>query len=437
MSKSRTRIWLAGGAFLVLCLIAVLFKPEQVSDSDWDKSFSISSDEPYGLSIFKGLLDHSYDEGTVVVCEGYCDLPDGDASGYGYLYIGLDYWADSSYFAELVDFSSRGGQVLLIADYMYARGEHYTLETGWAIDSIREAALMSDSEIFRFEHTMKQLDSTEYISVYAPDIIDSLKQLKVDTILSIQDSVPVYTSVSHGADVIYLHTLVEMFSNVSLKYGDGLDHYNYVMNYIGHIDQRSLSEPYASAQQTRDTLLLQNDHGIYLSKRASMSKVDTLLFDSVDNYKSDDSYSGFNPIAFIFSNQALKWSYFLILLGAISYIYFRGKRRQAAIPTLAQNENTSLEFVETLSHLFRLQNKPSYLSDHMEDNIKQYIKRKYYIDSNTHNYIEKVSRKSKVTEEEISLLFKRISAAKNNPRFREEQLVNLNKAIEEFYNKCQ
>ena len=127
----------------------------------------------------------------------------------------------------------------------------------------------------------------------------------------------------------------------------------------------------------------------------------------------------------------------IILIGGLTYIYFTGKRRQQAIPTLEVNKNTSVEFVDTLSDLFRSQNNPSRLVDHIEENLKQFIKRKYFIDSNSADYYKRVSQKSKIDEEEISTLFKRIEAAKNNMRFREEQLVNLNQTIEEFYKKCQ
>ena len=186
-------------------------------------------------------------------------------------------------------------------------------------------------------------------------------------------------------------------------------------------------------KEKSETLLLDTEDNKF---KASTDK-ESILLDTEDNIISGNGESAFNPIQIIFTNPAFKWAYLLILIGSVSYIYFKGKRRQQAIPTLATNENTSLEFVDTLSDLFRSQNTPSRLVEHMEENVEQFINRKYFININSVDYIKRISQKSKIDEVEISTLFKRIKAAKNNVRFREEQLINLNQTIEEFYKKCQ
>ena len=422
-------------ALLVLLIgagIMALFKPKQVNSAKWNKSYSLYSDQPYGLSVFKGLLEHKYSPEAVNICDGLCPLPEGDARGFSYIYVGSYFYRAQSYIDKLVDFTNRGGRVLIISEHFHLEMDSIPINSELKSHETDEVILRSanDNE-FTFKHIMFELDSTIDKSYYAPYKLDTIDAVSIDTLLTIEDSIAVFSTIHSERGHFTIHSLPAMFSNVSMKYGDGLRHFNYSINYS---DQQH--GEYAS-----DTLLLDSQYNQKVrsskQKRRSSSNDDSVLLDSDENNVPGEYSAAFNPIQFIFANPSLKWSYLIILIGGLTYIYFTGKRRQQAIPTLEVNKNTSVEFVDTLSDLFRSQNNPSRLVDHIEENLKQFIKRKYFIDSNSADYYKRVSQKSKIDEEEISTLFKRIEAAKNNMRFREEQLVNLNQTIEEFYKKCQ
>ncbi len=410
-----------------------LFKPTQVNSAQWQKSYSLYSNQPYGLSIFKDLLEHQYSTEAINICDGLCPLPQGDATGYSYIYVGSFFYRAQAFIDELIDFNRRGGQVVFISEDYHLEIDSVTMYAELKSHEADEATLSSqDQGEFTFRHVMYDLDSTIEKNYFAPNELDTIDAVTIDTLLTIQDTIAVFSSIQTAQVQFSFHTLPAMFANVTMKYGDGLRHFNY---FVDRIAAQQIIE-YSS-----DTLLLgghnnERDRSPKLKKRAS-SDGGFILLDSPENNVPDEYSAAFNPIQFIFANPSLKWSYLIILIGAVSYIYFKGKRRQQAIPTLAANENTSLEFVDTISDLFRSQNNPSQLVNHMEENLKQFIKRKYFINSNENNYAKRITQKTKIDEEEIKTLFKRLEAAKNNVRFREEQLINLNQTIEEFYKKCQ
>lgn len=413
---------------IIIGLVFTIFKPKKINSAKWAKTYSLSSDQPYGLSVFKELLNHQYSPEAIKICDGLCELPEGDAHGYSYLYIGDNFFRPQNYLNKLIDFSKRGGRVLIVSELMYLNIDTVTIDTEYKyVNSDGVTLQSSDGLDFSYKHVIFGLDSTSDKSFYSIAPLNSFPTIAIDTIISIQDTMSIFNIVNMDSAQLLLHTLPDMFANVTMKYGDGLRHYNYVMNY------KPQSTYDNSMKEKSETLLLDTEDNKF---KASTDK-ESILLDTEDNIISGNGESAFNPIQIIFTNPAFKWAYLLILVGSVSYIYFKGKRRQQAIPTLATNENTSLEFVDTLSDLFRSQNTPSRLVEHMEENVEQFINRKYFININSVDYIKRISQKSKIDEVEISTLFKRIKAAKNNVRFREEQLINLNQTIEEFYKKCQ
>ena len=137
------------------------------------------------------------------------------------------------------------------------------------------------------------------------------------------------------------------------------------------------------------------------------------------------------------TQPALKWAYFISVFGLLLFVASRGKRKQRIIPNLPINENTSLEYIQTLSELYRSQYQHDKLAKHLQIIFTQWVKKKYYLTPDDPKYIAKISQKSKIAEEQINSLLNRLDKAVGNKRFGAEQLTNLHTDLNQFYNNCQ
>ena len=146
-----------------------LFKPKQVNSSKWNKSYSLYSDQPYGLSVFKGLIEHKYSPAAVNICDGLCPLPEGDARGFSYIYVGSYFYRAQSYIDKLVDFTNRGGRVLIISEHFHLEMDSIPINSELKSHETDEVILRSaNNDEFTFKHIMFELDSTIDKSYYSP-----------------------------------------------------------------------------------------------------------------------------------------------------------------------------------------------------------------------------------------------------------------------------
>ena len=219
---------------------------------------------------------------------------------------------------------------------------------------------------------------------------------------------PIFIKVPHGRGYFYLHSVPEMFMNESMFNEKGLEY-----------AQRSLSSlPKGNYKW--------HSHLNYWDKR-----------NDITNFPKEGIVRE-SPIQYILKDQNLRYAYLLLLFSLFAYVIFGLKRKQKIIPTVEPNNNTSLEFVETVSRLYLKQDKHYKFIKHYEQSFIHFIKDKYYISSPKidKEYIAAVALKSDIEEEKIQQIFKRFDRAKKSYDFSTDQLIALHKKIEYFYKNC-
>ena len=145
-----------------------------------------------------------------------------------------------------------------------------------------------------------------------------------------------------------------------------------------------------------------------------------------------------SPFKFIVSQPALKWAYFIALSALLIYLIFEGKRRQRIIPIIETSQNTSLQFVETISSLYYNQKDHKSISEKKITHLLAYLRTKFYLKTNEidQEFRNDLSNKSGISPQEINDLFDYISFVQNNDSIAENQLITLNEKIENFYRNC-
>ena len=216
---------------------------------------------------------------------------------------------------------------------------------------------------------------------------------------------PNFIKFPYGDGYFYLHTVPQAFYNESMFTEDGFDYSQRVFSHL----------PKGNYIWHRHTEKWNN-------KKA----------------KTPDSMDRESPIQLILKDKYLRHSYLVLLFGLLLYIAFKIKRRQRIIPTVEPNENSSLEFVETVSLLYLKQNKHYKFIKHYEQSFVHFIKDKYYISTNNidKNFIELVAAKSDIEENRITEIFSKFNEAKKSYEYSTDKLIALHKKIEYFYKNC-
>ncbi len=128
----------------------------------------------------------------------------------------------------------------------------------------------------------------------------------------------------------------------------------------------------------------------------------------------------------------------LLIVGALLYMIFQSKRRQRIIPAIESNENSSVEFVQTVSTLYFQQKRHDKLIKHKELIFLSFLRQHYHVSSPkiTPDFITKVAQKSGVGEKHVKDIFTALSKGKENKNVSESELISLYNKLEYFYKNC-
>jgi len=386
-------------AILLIALFYSTFERKAVADVNWTVDYSYESQAPHGSWLFYKTLEEVYGQDRMIKLDKENYIPKSEEDiRKGYIFISSYATFELAKVNDLFSFVSEGNDaVLILADHGYYLDtllepyyNYYSLE-----DSIVTLSKVQDTTTYELSYYYSTFDSTVLTYHYAIDSIDKNDSIDIEVLSYMNDTIPVFIKLPYGAGQFYIHTLPDAFSNIGMKQGGMND---YVLDVMPKLD------------------------------------IDTLYLDH-DRYNANYG-TGQSPLQFVMSQPPLRWAYYLIAFGLILFVVSRGRRRQRVIPTLVPNENTSLEYIETLSELYRSQYQHHKLAKHLKVVFHQWIKKKYFISANDPQYVVKIAQKSKVSEGEIERIIHRLNRALDNRRFDDRQLTNLYEDLDQFYNKC-
>ncbi len=145
-----------------------------------------------------------------------------------------------------------------------------------------------------------------------------------------------------------------------------------------------------------------------------------------------------SPLNFILSEPALKWAWYILLSIALLFMLFRAKRQQQIIPVLPANENTSLDFVNTIGRLYFLQKNNKQLAERQSEHWFSFIRKKYGIATTKldKEFIKKLSVKSELPSQLIQKIIDNHFIIEKESVVSDETLIYFHQLIQEFYNKA-
>ena len=409
-------------ATVLLVSFLLLFEYVDTPDTIWNKSYKYDSKEPYGAYVFKRLLEDAVGiENVITLSEDQKTMP----IDTNQLYIMLGHYAkiDSEKSKYIDSILNKNGDVLLISNFIYGANE----QCNQAYDQIlynykNESTIdydVSDSLHYLYKHREKNIEnSTKTTIVYFH------KSTFVDQdyyhIAGSIDSQSIFITRCLDKGRIYHYSIPYHFSNIASTEADFLSNFNQVFS---RFSPSSIILDHPSTAE-----LIRIKHGQRKNGDGAYQEDFKRLKDESQSERDSGS-----PIQYVLSQPALKWAYYLTLLAMILFALFRGKRKQRIIPVAEKNDNTSIEYVDTISHLFQAQNQNSKLVSHIEDIFHQKVKKKYFIGKQHKSFTTALSNKSKVDEKEINVIMNIFKNAHDGYTFTDDQLHILHKKLESFY----
>ncbi|MDF1694488.1 MAG: hypothetical protein P1U56_01560 [Saprospiraceae bacterium] len=396
MSRNKTILIIGASIALLFIVFAALTEYRDVPAHEWKERYSYKDEQPQGLFIFKELVTRYYED-IPSTLNGYPE----DTVNQNSLYIQFvpDYLAEEVA-DTLISIAAKGNDVLIIADYfndIIADTVSTFFDDVFLRDSLLEFNF-TDSNIALDTPFIYQFHDRKFIPNIPTDFVlmgglnweEDKKHIRVAS----NDSLALFTEFPFGEGRIFYHVKKDLFYNYSYRQDFMFD---YTQRVLSHFDPKHV-----------------------------------YLLSPIQLYGSNNSPKR-TPLDYIMSQPALKIAYYLMVLGALIYVFLGGKRKQKIIPVVQKNKNTSLEYVDTVSQLFYQQDQPEKLARHMKNIFYYKMQKKFYISQDHPDYINVLSKKSKIPVITLQYIMDRFQNAEQPNSFRGDQLVSLNRKLETIY----
>lgn len=176
---------------------------------------------------------------------------------------------------------------------------------------------------------------------------------------------------------------------------------------------------------------LLDDKEDYAATVLSYLPMDRVIWD--EYHKSGRRYSQSN-IRYIISQAELKWAFYLALFSLILFVLFKGKRTQRIVPVVEPLENSTVEFTKTIGGLYFQHKEYSNIIEKKILFFLEHVRSHYYLNTATldKNFTEKLALKASKAEKETGELIDYINILRQKTIHSEEELIALNKKLEQF-----
>ncbi|MBU2928210.1 DUF4350 domain-containing protein [Winogradskyella psychrotolerans] len=165
-----------------------------------------------------------------------------------------------------------------------------------------------------------------------------------------------------------------------------------------------------------------------------LSYVDTSKPIYVDTYYKTGKTFYTSPMYLFLNTPSLKWAYYIMLIGALIYIIFEGKRKQRAIPIVNPLKNQTVDFTRTIANMYYESGKHKDISQHKVHHFLEYIRNTLHLSTAEINtsFINNLAARSNNTVEDTQTLFKLIESLQLKNEISNIELERLNTLIEQF-----
>lgn len=142
-----------------------------------------------------------------------------------------------------------------------------------------------------------------------------------------------------------------------------------------------------------------------------------------------------SPLRYVLGRRELRAALYLALGMLLLFVFFAAKRRQRIIPVIHRPQNTSLEFAHTVGRLYYQHGDHRSIAEKMIGYFLEYVRSSFGVDTGnrTGEFRTILARRSGVDRATVERVFSMIDFVSIQEELGEEDLDDLNTAIETFH----
>jgi len=391
--------------FLVLLLVVIIYvdanRPKPIN---WMPTYELNDKIPFGLYIFEqesaSLLKNDSIKKTSVTAYEYfdTDFDNYDSTGTTYATKGT-FFSISEYYdideestQELLYFAERGNSVFISAkDFSKKLQDSLKFEMDSEMPTEKGLSLsLTNPKLGRTNYLFYEGAGTTYFSK-----IDTVTTVVLGHQISEKKKNVNFIKIPYKSGYFFLHTQPVAFTNFHLL---KKNHYSYTEKVVSYFPKEQL------------IWLIKGQTGETISQ---------------------------SPMRFILNQPALKYAWFLFLIGMVFFMIFNAKRKQRVVPIIKPLANTTVDFTKTIGNLYFQEGDHQNIIDKKIIYFLEKIRNEYLIETITldDHFEKKLHLKSGKKIEDIQNVVRLINYQKKSyHQSVEDDLITLNSAIEKILN---
>lgn len=384
---------------LVALLVAIVVidgnRPKPI---DWSPTYSIKDKIPYGMYVFDKEIDSLLGKQKI---ERFSNTP-------------YEYFDSDAYLDTLIPSNKKKGTFINIAKIsnldeqsisqicsFVGQGNAAFISSETIPNSLLDSLNLTMDNEYKYSDSIYNWVANKKLGTQKYKIIEGVNNnyfSKIDTlnttVLGYQsgDSARVnFIKVNYKIGTFYLHTQPVAFTNFHLLKGNHHEYAEKVLSYIPKTD----------------------------------------LFWGIKDQNGEVISA--SPMRYILSQPALRWAWYIFLIGMIIFIIFNAKRKQRIVPIIKPLPNTTVDFTKTIGNLYYQEGDHDNIIDKKIIYFLEKIRNDYLIDTHKldDDFIKKLHSKSGRKLEDIKNVVVLINLyRKNSFSSVEEDLIQINNAIE-------
>ena len=340
---------------------------------DWRESYAYDDEDPFDLYVLHELLK-ARPAGLEVLPDSLPQLTLDSSGTANYVFVGNYAYYDERNITHLLDFVERGNTAFIaayelpeeLAEHLYGPDCIYNYDDG--------IGATNQYNPYNNQYPYVNVD-TVLMSLAGSD---SSYQL-----VNVYNWKPTPTAHAYVADYYLCDPEIDneaigqidttYVNFVRLKWGEGNFYFNtnpkYFTNYY-LVD--SVQHAYA-----RDAMAVLAGGPVYWDEASRIPPDVARQRRQASNprrtLRGRNLLSGNEALSYIQNQPELALAWYLLVVAALLYILFRGKRRQRIIPVIKQRENSSRRFIDTLSRLVFQRGNHAALARQELSNLKFFL----------------------------------------------------------------
>jgi hypothetical protein len=380
-----------GGILFILYLVAQFNQPKEIN---WAETLSSNDKIPFGAYILHDRLNDIFPNADIKAYHEpvYNVLVDDSLKNSSYVIVCPAISLTKYDYRRLTEYLSHGNDVFIAAEqFRGAIAEDLDIETAMEVDFMGKAVLpitlvnphLEPSKKYNVDKGCTTIDFTKF---------DTSKAVIVGTNGANHAN---FIRFRFGKGNLYLLANPKMFTNYSMLTADGAAYTAAALSYVKNTSTIAWDEYYTQGDEEQ-----------------SLMKV-------------------------FFSNEYLQWAYYTTFFSLLLFVLYDMKRRQRIIPVIAPLKNSTVEFVNVVGQLYYEKRNNADIAHKQVVYILSHLREEYQVktDKLDEEFVGKLTGKIGLDEEFAREFAKYLGFIQIQGHVDDNELIYLNKLIEQFYKK--